>query len=215
MPNDMSEALGSLGYPRLHLTLWLQQAQTDPLVKRGPHQSCAKKKHERFLNANQYMIVKANEQKLHQWRHLVSPPRQGKSLAVGLSVRALAAQRTLPSSWQIRSCRLSRGLRDCVETKHKDGSLNFVCLNFVTVELLCLNREEPSMPLVLHPQRLENSWPLPRAEPVEQTRLHGFDEPRHSNIWGRPVPWPVCSWWPTALASRPPSQVAGAAGWPG
>lgn len=123
------------------------------------------------------MIVKANEQKLHQWRHLVSPPRQGKSLAVGLSVRALAAWRTLPSSWQIRSCRLSRGLRDCVETKHK------VCLNFVTVELLCLNREEPSMPLVLHPQRLENSWPLPRAEPVEQTRLHGFDEPRHS-IYG-------------------------------
>lgn len=139
------------------------------------------------------MIVKANEQKLHQWRHLVSPPRQGKSLAVGLSVRALAAWRTLPSSWQIRSCRLSRGLRDCVETKHK------VCLNFVTVELLCLNREEPSMPLVLHPQRLENSWPLPRAEPVEQTRLHGFDEPRHSiygagqfpgqSVVGGQLPW--------------------------
>ena len=38
--------------------------------------------------------------------------------------------------------------------------------------MLCLNHEGPSMPLVLHPERLENSWPLPRAELVEQTRLH-------------------------------------------
>ena len=64
---------------------------------------------------------------------------------------------------------------------HEDGSLNFLRLNFVTVKLLCLNHEGPSMPRVLHPERLENSWPLPRAEPVEQTRLHSVQRTNRGN----------------------------------
>ena len=73
-PMTWVKLLGPWGIPDYIWLCGYSRLRRIPLWRKGPIR-VAQKKHGRFLNANQYMIVKANEQKLHQWRHLVSPPR--------------------------------------------------------------------------------------------------------------------------------------------
>ena len=74
-PMTWVKLLGPWGIPDYIWLCGYSRLRRIPLWRKGPIRVAQKIKHGRFLNANQYMIVKANEQKLHQWRHLVSPPR--------------------------------------------------------------------------------------------------------------------------------------------